>query len=93
MWGGRFNKSIDLEFRDLNASIDMDKRLYAEDIQGSVAYARAIHKGNLLTDEELRAIIEGLKKVKAEWEKGDFVVHAQDEDIHSANERRLSVYQ
>ncbi|XP_076286922.1 argininosuccinate lyase isoform X8 [Lasioglossum baleicum] len=91
MWGGRFSKKIDVEFCDLNASIDIDKRLFAEDIQGSIAYAKAIHEANLLSEEELRTIIEGLEKVKAEWEKGHFDIHAQDEDIHSANERRLSV--
>ncbi|XP_076286915.1 argininosuccinate lyase isoform X2 [Lasioglossum baleicum] len=90
MWGGRFSKKIDVEFCDLNASIDIDKRLFAEDIQGSIAYAKAIHEANLLSEEELRTIIEGLEKVKAEWEKGHFDIHAQDEDIHSANERRLS---
>ncbi|XP_076224997.1 argininosuccinate lyase isoform X3 [Nomia melanderi] len=90
LWGGRFKKTVDREFHDLNASIDVDKRLYAEDIQGSIAYAKAIHKANLLSQEELRTIIEGLEKVKTEWEKGQFIIHVQDEDIHTANERRLS---
>ncbi|XP_076286919.1 argininosuccinate lyase isoform X6 [Lasioglossum baleicum] len=62
MWGGRFSKKIDVEFCDLNASIDIDKRLFAEDIQGSIAYAKAIHEANLLSEEELRTIIEGLEK-------------------------------
>ncbi|XP_078042279.1 argininosuccinate lyase isoform X2 [Augochlora pura] len=69
---------------------DVDGLVRQTAAQGSVAYARAIHKGNLLSEEELRTIIKGLEKVKAEWEKGHFVVHAEDEDIHGANERRLS---
>ncbi|KOC63197.1 Argininosuccinate lyase [Habropoda laboriosa] len=64
--------------------------MYAEDIEGSVAYARVIHAANLLSNEELQAILGGLGKVKAEWEKNEFTIHVEDEDIHSANERRLS---
>ncbi|KAG7189672.1 hypothetical protein KM043_017344 [Ampulex compressa] len=90
LWGGRFTSDIDLAFHNLNASIGIDERMYAEDIQGSVAYANALCKANLLSKEEAAAIKEGFKKVKKEWEEGQFVIHAEDEDIHSANERRLS---
>ncbi|CAK9803173.1 Argininosuccinate lyase [Anthophora plagiata] len=90
LWGGRFIEDTDPRLHDLNASIGLDKRMYAEDIEGSVAYARAIHAAHLLSDEELRVIVDGLKKVKAEWEKNQFAIHVADEDIHSANERRLS---
>ncbi|XP_076171353.1 argininosuccinate lyase isoform X2 [Ptiloglossa arizonensis] len=64
--------------------------MYAEDIQGSIAYAKAIRKADLLSEEELLCMVEGLEKVKAEWDKNQFAIHAEDEDIHSANERRLS---
>ncbi|CAL7935424.1 unnamed protein product [Xylocopa violacea] len=77
-------------FHHLNASIGVDKRMYAEDIEGSIAYARAIRAASLLSAEELQVIVNGLEKVKAEWEKGQFAIHAEDEDVHSANERRLS---
>ncbi|CAK9797682.1 Argininosuccinate lyase [Anthophora quadrimaculata] len=90
MWGGRFLQDIDPRLHNLNASIGLDKRMYAEDIEGSVAYARAIHAAHLLSDEELRVIVDGLEKVKAEWEKNQFAIHVADEDVHNANERRLS---
>ncbi|PBC33542.1 Argininosuccinate lyase [Apis cerana cerana] len=82
--------NIDPKFHDLNASINIDKRMYAEDIEGSVAYAKAIRLANLLTDEELQIILNGLKQMKAEWEEGRFIIHIEDEDIHTANERRLT---
>ncbi|CAK9797684.1 Argininosuccinate lyase [Anthophora quadrimaculata] len=90
LWGGRFLQDIDPRLHNLNASIGLDKRMYAEDIEGSVAYARAIHAAHLLSDEELRVIVDGLEKVKAEWEKNQFAIHVADEDVHNANERRLS---
>ncbi|XP_017753212.1 PREDICTED: argininosuccinate lyase isoform X2 [Eufriesea mexicana] len=90
LWGGRFSEDTDPKFHELNASIDVDKRMYAEDIESSLAYAKAIRSANLLSDEELQAIINGLQQVKAEWEKGRFAIHVEDEDIHTANERRLS---
>ncbi|KAG9437539.1 argininosuccinate lyase isoform X1 [Apis mellifera carnica] len=64
--------------------------MYAEDIEGSVAYAKAIRLANLLTDEELESILNGFKQMKAEWEEGRFIIHIKDEDIHAANERRLT---
>ncbi|XP_076243317.1 argininosuccinate lyase [Calliopsis andreniformis] len=90
LWGGRFLNGVDPKFHDFNQSISIDKRMYAEDIEGSIAYAKAIRKANLLSDEELRVIVCGLEQVKVEWEKGQFAIRAEDEDIHSANERRLS---
>ncbi|KAF3429458.1 hypothetical protein E2986_03845 [Frieseomelitta varia] len=59
-------------------------------MQGSIAYAKAIRSANLLSHEELQVIVSGLEQVKAEWEKGQFTIHVEDEDIHAANERRLS---
>ncbi|XP_006569627.2 argininosuccinate lyase isoform X2 [Apis mellifera] len=90
LWGGCFTDNIDPKFHDLNASINIDKRMYAEDIEGSVAYAKAIRLANLLTDEELESILNGFKQMKAEWEEGRFIIHIKDEDIHAANERRLT---
>ena len=58
--------------------------------QGSQAYARALAKSGVLTDDEAGTIVEGLSKVAAEWEAGSFVIKSGDEDIHTANERRLT---
>ena len=58
--------------------------------QGSQAYARALAKAGVLTDEEASTVIHGLKEVGKEWEGDRFQVKAGDEDIHTANERRLT---
>ncbi|XP_014613938.1 PREDICTED: argininosuccinate lyase isoform X1 [Polistes canadensis] len=90
LWGGRFTKEIDPDFHDLNASIKIDKRLYAEDIEGSIAYANALCKAGLLTEGEVQLIENGFEKIFNEWKANQFVITHQDEDIHSANERRLT---
>ena len=73
-----------------NESIHYDKRMYRADILGSKAYARALNQVGILTDSELTAILDGLETVLSEWEVGSFtIVPGVDEDIHTANERRL----
>jgi argininosuccinate lyase len=73
-----------------NESIYFDRALYDEDITGSIAYARANVKTGILTPEEFSKIESGLKAVKKEWASGKFeIVPGVDEDIHTANERRL----
>lgn len=64
--------------------------MWKEDIQGSVAYAKAIVKAGIISEEEGKQLVEGLAKVKAEWEDGSFQLKPGDEDIHTANERRLT---
>lgn len=91
MWGGRFTASTNPSLEKLNSSIEIDKRMFAEDIDGSVAYASALKSIGLLTYEECIQIHEGLHKVKLEWEQGKFAIQDGDEDIHTANERRLKV--
>jgi argininosuccinate lyase len=72
-----------------NASIDYDKLLFKEDILGSIAFARANSKSGIITNDEFTEIERGLKEVQKEWEAGTFVIMPNDEDIHTANERRL----
>lgn len=59
-------------------------------MQGSQAYARALSKAGVLTEDEAATIVEGLDKVAKEWETNTFEIKQGDEDIHTANERRLS---
>lgn len=73
-----------------NESIHFDKRMWDQDIRGSVAYAKAINKAGIISDEEASLIVEGLEKVRQEWASGSFEIKAGDEDIHTANERRLT---
>lgn len=64
--------------------------MWAQDIRGSVAYAKAIGKVEIITQEEVDQLVAGLEKVGEEWAAGTFEIKAGDEDIHTANERRLT---
>lgn len=73
-----------------NESISFDKRMWDQDIRGSIAYAKAIGKVGIITQDEVNELVDGLQKVRAEWQSGTFEIKAGDEDIHTANERRLT---
>lgn len=90
LWGGRFSGKTDPLMEQFNASLRFDQRLWKADIVGSQAYAMALARVGIVTKEEAAAIIEGLSLVAEEWEAGGFVVVEGDEDIHTANERRLT---
>ncbi len=90
LWGGRFASDTDALVHQFNASINFDKRLYGEDIEASIAWAKALAKADLLTKEETETIIGGLQAVRAEFAGGAFVYEIADEDIHTAVERRLT---
>ncbi|NXH31621.1 ARLY lyase, partial [Myiagra hebetior] len=89
MMAGRFVGSTDPIMEMLSASINVDQRLSEVDIQGSMAYAKALEKAGILSKTELEKILSGLEKISEEWSKGVFGVIQTDEDIHTANERRL----
>lgn len=73
-----------------NESIYYDRAFYAEDIRGSIAWARANKNGGILSEHEFSEIERGLKAVEDEWKSGKFDIKpGVDEDIHTANERRL----
>lgn len=73
-----------------NESIHFDRALFAQDITGSIAFARANAKAGIITQDEFNRLEQGLLAVKKEWEDGTFkIVPGVDEDIHTANERRL----
>ena len=90
LWGGRFTGATDPLMEQFNASISFDKRLWAVDIQGSQAYARGLARAGILTNDEAEQIVAGLERVADEWRRGEFVLKPNDEDIHTANERRLT---
>ncbi len=90
LWGGRFSEPSDEHLRALNDSIRIDKRMHREDIQGSIAYARAIAAAGVITPEEAETIVGGLEQVLAEIEAGTAEIKPGDEDIHTAVERRLT---
>ncbi len=75
---------------EFNASLMFDKKLYAEDIKGSLVHARMLQKQGILTDAELKQIEDGLVQVKSEIESEEFIFDISDEDIHMAIEKRLT---
>lgn len=90
LWGGRFSEGQSDLMKQFNDSFRFDQRLYAVDIQGSLAYAEALHSIGLITSAERDSIQKGLEKIKNEFDAGQFEAKASDEDIHTAVERRLS---
>lgn len=90
LWGGRFSEPSDDDLRALNDSIAFDKRLYAQDIRGSMAYAKALVGAGVLSIDESEVIVCGLQTVLDEFERGVFELKVEDEDIHTAVERRLT---
>jgi argininosuccinate lyase len=89
LWGGRFEADMDPHMEQLNASIGFDRRLYEADIRGSQAYARALVGTGILTGDEAEQIVDGLNKVLDEFQAETFEYKPNDEDIHTAVERRL----
>ncbi|WP_372714745.1 lyase family protein, partial [Ilyobacter sp.] len=89
LWGGRFKKETSTLLEKFNASINFDKRMYKEDIEGSIAHSKMLAKQDIISHEEQKIIETGLLKVKEEIEGGKFVFSIKDEDIHMAIEGRL----
>jgi argininosuccinate lyase len=90
LWGGRFTGGPAEIMRRINASIDFDKRLYAEDIAGSKAHCAMLVAQNILSPEDGAAITAGLEQIRSEIERGSFVFSAEHEDIHMNIEARLA---
>jgi argininosuccinate lyase len=91
LWGGRFTGTTDPLMTVYNESIHYDRHMHTADIQGSQAYAKALQARGILTSHELSEILGGLALVESEWKSDSFkIVPGVDEDIHTANERRLS---
>ena len=89
LWGGRFTKETDRLVYDFNASIGFDRRMYRQDIQGSIAHVTMLARQGVLTDEERDAIISGLKQILADVENGNLEITSEYEDIHSFVEANL----
>ena len=90
MWGGRYKLGPAEIMEKINASIGFDKRLYAQDIAGSLAHADMLVARRILTPADGRAIKAGLNKVRAEIESGRFRFSTKLEDIHFNVEARLT---
>jgi argininosuccinate lyase len=90
MWGGRFAEGPAAIMQEINASIDFDKRLAAQDIRGSIAHAQMLVAEGIIDPQSAEAIIQGLAEVKGEIEAGTFTFQASLEDIHMNIESRLA---
>src|SRR5437867_12168855 len=89
-WSGRFRAKTHRLVEAFSGSVGFDRRLYAQDIQGSVAHSKTLERPGVLTRGETRTIVRGLASVKAELDRGRFRFLSSDEDIHMAIERRLT---
>ena len=89
LWGGRFTKETDQLVYDFNASIRFDRRLYAEDIRGSIAHVMMLAKQKILTEAEKEDIIAGLEGILDDVEQGKLEISDKYEDIHSFVEATL----
>jgi len=89
-WGGRFEGATEKCVEDFTTSLHFDRRLYRQDIQGSMAHARMLARQSVLTAAEAEAIIQGLTEIQSEIEAGEFVFDPAQEDIHMAVEARLT---
>ncbi|MCX5854342.1 MAG: argininosuccinate lyase [Deltaproteobacteria bacterium] len=88
-WAGRFSEPTDALVEAFTASIHFDKRLYRYDIEGSIAHARMLARQKIISRNEEKNIVAGLKAILADIEKGRFIFNARDEDIHMAIEKAL----
>ena len=89
LWGGRFTKGTAKILEEFNGSINFDKRMYGEDIRGSIAHSKMLAKQDIIEVFEQKKIEKGLLQILGEIEKGNFVFDIKDEDIHMSIEKRL----
>ncbi len=89
LWGGRFEKEMDDIVKEFNASIGFDRRMYKEDIEGSIAHVTMLGEQGIVSKEEAGQIIEGLSIIEKRIENGEVTFSVEDEDIHMAVESRL----
>jgi argininosuccinate lyase len=90
LWGGRFTQPTDKFVEEFTASIDFDKRLYRQDIRGSIAHARMLGRQGIIPEKDAESIVRGLQDILDRIEAGTFDFSVSLEDIHMNIEARLS---
>lgn len=88
-WGGVFDQATDHRVEQFTESVSFDRRLYAQDIEGSIAHAQMLAKVGLLTSDECQEIEQGLSEIRQEIEQGQFPFRIELEDIHMHIESAL----
>src|SRR5574344_1806948 len=89
LWGGRFQGALDKDASDFQNSISFDKRLYRQDIRGSIAQAQMLGDCGIVTKKESADMIDGLGGILSDIEAGELVITDECEDIHSFVEAEL----
>ncbi len=89
-WGGRFRQSTDPKVEAFTSSLAIDRRLYRQDIAGSIAHCKTLQRAGVLTRREADKLIAGLTRIEREIGEGRFRFAAEHEDIHMAIEARLT---
>ena len=89
VWGKRINKKSSLLFQEIGSSIDVDKRLFREDIMGSLAHVEMLNKQKIITTKIKKKISKGLRKIEKEIVQKKFLFSKKHEDIHMNIEKRL----
>jgi argininosuccinate lyase len=89
VWGGRFREDIHELVDRFNSSISFDRRLYAQDIQGSMAHCRMLAKQEIISDEDATQMISALAEIKRGMDRNEFPSDEAYEDIHTLVERSL----
>jgi len=89
IWNTRIKKNVSSVFQKVGNSIDIDKRLYKEDIQGSIAHVEMLFKQKIISFKIKNKIVYGLTKINKEIEKNKFEFNKKYEDIHMNIEKRL----
>ena len=89
LWGGRFTGETDALVYRFNASIGFDKKLFGQDVEGSIAHVVMLEKQGIITCEEKDAIVKGLTQIRKDVEEGKLAITDQYEDIHSFVEAEL----
>ena len=90
LWGGRFKEAEDQRTEEFNESLSFDKRMYRQDITGSIAHAEMLGRQGIISQEDSAAIIAGLKGILQDIEDGKLVIEGDAEDIHSFVEAELT---
>ena len=89
-WAGRFERTPGRFLQEFGASLPVDRRMWAEDIRGSIAHARMLAKQGVITEADADAIESGLSEIYREIKSGEFEWRVEDEDVHMAIERVLT---
>ena len=90
LWAGRFKKELDKTANDFNSSINVDSRMFRQDIEGSIAHATMLGAKGIISKEDAEAITEGLEGILCDIESGAIAIDAECEDIHMFVEKTLT---